>query len=518
MDSDKRQKTAIIFGAGPAGLTAAYELLTRTNIKPIIYELTQDMGGISKTVVYKGNRIDIGGHRFFSKSKRVLNWWLNILPLQETMSGDKTLSDVESAPEIPDKVMLIRSRLSRILFERKFYDYPISLKWKTLSNLGIKRIFRMGLSYAYIRLFPIKKENSLEDFFINRFGKELYKTFFKDYTHKVWGVPCDKIAPEWGAQRVKGLSVTTVLLNAIRKILNLKHGPFKKIETSLIEKFYYPKYGPGQLWEEVAHLITKLGGEICCNAKISTLTAQGNKILSATIIEDGTERIIEGDYFFSSIPVKDLMADLKTEETIPDNAKDVAKGLIYRDFLTVGMLLKKWKNPKQHAINEKMLIKDNWIYIQETDVKLGRIQIFNNWSPYMVKDPDLIWIGLEYFCNEGEQLWMMDDTKLSQMAAQELEKLNLIDPSDLLDSVVIRIPKAYPAYFGTYKDFNIVKNFLDCYENLFLIGRNGTHRYNNMDHSMLTAMLTVDNILAGQKDKSNIWAVNTENEYHDDKV
>lgn len=522
------QKIAIIIGAGPAGLTAAYELLDKTDIKPIICEMTDDIGGISKTINYKGNRIDIGGHRFFSKSERVMKWWKNILPLQgapsrdDIMPGRNILLDKEASapdPEKTDRVMLVRDRLSRIFFLRKFFDYPISLNRNTFLNLGLKRIIKFGLSYVKTRLLPIKAEKSLEDFFINRFGKEIYLTFFKDYTEKVWGIPCDRIRPEWGAQRIKGLSITKAILHAVKNSLNKDFSIAQKdVETSLIGRFMYPKFGPGQMWEEVARIIKEKSGEIYLNHRLIGLKYKDYKIVGAIVRNDitGVVKTLEGDYFFSTMPVKDLIRALG--ESLPPKVKEVAEKLTYRDFITVGLLLKKLKIRNETNVKTiNNIIPDNWIYIQERDVRLGRLQIFNNWSPYMVKDENTVWMGLEYFCNEGDVLWTKTDDDLVKFAIDELSKIDIAEEEDVLDSIVVRMPKTYPAYFGSYEHFHVIRNFIDKFENLFLIGRNGMHRYNNMDHSMLTAMTSVENICNNVTSKDNIWAVNVEDEYHEER-
>ena len=521
------QETAIIIGAGPAGLTAAYELLDRTDKKPIVYEMTGDIGGLSKTVNHNGNRIDIGGHRFFSKSDRVMKWWLDFLPLQGAPSiddilfnRDVPLSNKKEAPdpEKTDIVMLVRNRLSRILFLRKFFDYPVTLNFNTLKNLGIKQIIKIALSYFKIRIFPIKEEKNLEDFFTNRFGKELYCLFFKDYTEKVWGVPCSKISPEWGGQRVRGLSVTKAILHAVRNVV-LKDSSLarKDTETSLIEQFFYPKLGPGQMWETVAKAIQEKGGEIYLHHKAVGLKMDGQLITEIKVKDMLTGKVEtrRGDYLFSSMPVKDLIQSI--EVNIPKNVLEIAKRLEYRDFITVGLLLKELKvknQTREKTIND--IIPDNWIYIQENDVKLGRIQIFNNWSPYMVNNRDTIWIGLEYFCSEGDKLWEKSDEDLAEFAIDELATIDIIDNKEVLDFVVIRVPKTYPAYFRAYKQFSEIRDFTDNIANLFLVGRNGMHRYNNMDHSMMTAMLSVDNIIENIKTKGNIWEVNIEEQYHEE--
>ena len=522
------QKTAIIIGAGPAGLTAAYELLEKTDIKPLIFEMTPDIGGISKTVNYKGNRIDIGGHRFFSKSDRVMKWWENIMPLQGAPSSDDlildrdvTLSDQNNAPdpEKSDIVMLVRNRLSRIFFLRSFFDYPISLKWNTFKNLGLIRITRIGLSYLKARVIPIKDEKSLEDFIINRFGRELYLTFFKDYTEKVWGVPCSQIKPDWGAQRIKGLSITKTLLHAVKTIMVKDESVGQKsIETSLIDRFMYPKLGPGQLWEEVARIVESRGGVIRMNSELVGLTLENDEITSATVRDTDTGQIenISGNYFFSSMPVKQLIASMGLQKEAVVN--EVANGLTYRDFLTVGLLMRKLKiNNETNRKSVNNIVPDNWIYIQEREVKVGRLQIFNNWSTYMVKDPDTVWIGMEYFCNEGDDIWTMPDDQLIRFGITELASIDIIDKEDVLDATVIRMPKAYPAYFGTYDRFDEIREFTDQIGNLFHIGSNGMHRYNKSDHSMLTSMVAVENIIQNKKSKDNIWTVNTEKDYHETK-
>jgi protoporphyrinogen oxidase len=526
-------KTAVIIGAGPAGLTVAYELVTKTEIKPIIIERTNDVGGISKTVVHNGNRMDIGGHRFFSKSNIVMKWWQGILPLQGSDSKDDILIDRYyhrkrhpmklipggPDPENTDRVMLIRSRLSRIFFLRKFFDYPITLSGRTIANLGLLRIIKIGCAYLWIKLFPIANVKSLEDFIINRFGKELYKTFFKDYTEKVWGVPCTEIAADWGAQRIKELSVTRALRHAIKAVFNKEKSiEQKNTDTSLIEQFMYPKFGPGQMWETVAGIIEEKGGIIIKNSEAVEINYEGNLVNELIFFNHLTKAksALKGEYFFSTMPVKDLINAMGSK--IPSYIKTVSDGLQYRDFITVGLLLNKLKIKNETQIPTlNGLVPDHWIYIQERDVKIGRLQIFNNWSPYMVSDIDKVWIGLEYFCNEGDELWQKNDDEFIRFAIDELHRIDIIDKNDVLDRTIIRMPKTYPAYFGTYAQFNLIKEFLDKFENLFLIGRNGMHKYNNQDHSMLTAITAVNNIITGERSKNNIWNINTEEEYHEEK-
>ena len=523
------KKIAVIIGAGPAGLTTAYELLKRTDIKPIILEQSDYMGGLSRTINYKGNRIDIGGHRFFSKSDRVMDWWLEILPMEEVKSTTTHIKyqnkshhfDTTNAmlnPEKTDKVMLLRGRKSRIYFMRQFFDYPISLSVDTLSKLGPIRSVKIGLSYIYQTLFPLKPENTLEEFFTNRFGKELYNTFFKSYTEKVWGLPCNKISSAWGAQRVKGLSIMKAITHALKKIFtqttNFKQ---KEIETSLIEQFLYPKHGPGQMWEEVARIVKELGGEIIINHKVNKLKTKDNNIVQveAKNINTGETLSFDSSVVVSSMPIKNLVNILDC--TVPDNIKEISNGLIYRDFITVGLLVNELKIKENNSSAVNKLITDNWIYIQEADVNIGRLQIFNNWSPYMVADKNKVWLGLEYFCNKGDNIWNLSDNEMINLAKTELAKIDIIETSAVEDATVIRVPKTYPAYFGSYDNFDELRLYLDNFTNLFLVGRNGMHKYNNQDHSMLTSMVVVDNLVNGIKSKDNIWEVNTEMEYHEEK-
>jgi len=519
-------KKAIIIGAGPAGLTAAYELLTRTDVKPIVLESSTYMGGLSRTVNYKGNRIDIGGHRFFSKSDRVMNWWLEHMPLSESAQAGQVITYQNRTTELPtdaktgagDAVMLLRNRKSRIYFLRKFFEYPIQLSGQTLQNLGFVRTIKIGFSYLAVALFPPRKVENLEQFFISRFGKELYKTFFQSYTEKVWGVPCDKISAEWGAQRVKGLSITKTIAHFLTSVFKKKKSSDvsqKGTETSLIERFLYPKYGPGQMWEIVAEKVTRAGGEIITQFNVDQIHLEGDRVVSISGLDSqGIRREYHGDYFFSTMPIKELVASF--DIPVPANVSEVSQNLQYRDFITVGLLVKRL------AVIDKQdpsrMIQDNWIYIQEPDVFAGRLQIFNNWSPFLVADPDLIWIGVEYFCYQTDKMWSLSDKDMSKLAQEELEKIGIIRQSEVLDSTVIRMPKTYPAYFGVYDRFEEVRSYLDAFNNLFLVGRNGMHKYNNQDHSMLTAMTAVDNIAAGRTDKSNIWAVNTEMDYHEEKA
>jgi protoporphyrinogen oxidase len=548
------EKTVII-GAGPAGLTAALELLRRTDVTPIVLEASQEVGGISRTVRYKGNRMDLGGHRFFSKSDRVMQWWADLMPpeiagvpiqyqgmqrvvevpahlaqepplrgmgpLSSVVEGDED-TPIQSAvvahpAESNDLIMLVRPRKSRIYYLRKFFDYPISLSAATIRNLGVVRITRIAASYAYSRLGPIRKETSLEDFLINRFGRELYRTFFKSYTEKVWGVPCETISAAWGAQRIKGLSLTAAIQHLAAKMLRRGATDVaqKKTETSLIERFLYPKLGPGQLWEVVADKIVASGGQLRLGMRVVAFQTQGPHIVAAICEDDRGERQrVAGDTFLSTMPMRELVLALEAGGTIiPNNVRDVAMGLQYRDFITVGVLADRLtvKAPGGG------LIEDTWIYVQEPDVLLGRLQVFNNWSPHLVADPTKVWLGLEYFCYDTDALWSMTDEALQTFAVRELETLGILRAEHVLDAHVVRVPKAYPAYFGTYDRFDELRAWVDGFENLFLMGRNGMHKYNNQDHSMLTAMEIVDGMVAGTVNKSAVWAVNTGQEYHERK-
>ncbi len=518
------QKVAIIIGAGPAGLTAAYELLTRTNIRPVIFEQSDSIGGICQTVNYKGNRMDIGGHRFFSKSNRVMDWWLNILPLEklddtqtvlkyhnqhQTIKRDQLGAD----PAKTDQVMLLRSRRSRIYYKQKFFDYPIALSFETLQQLGLKEVIWIGLSYLQSLIFPIRPEKNLEQFFINRFGRRLYQTFFQAYTEKVWGVPCTQISASWGVQRIKGLSIGRTIKHALGKLIKRSTDVHQQAtETSLIEHFLYPKFGPGQMWETVAKLVQQAGGQIFLRTKVVGFNLAGNTLTSVSVQDSsGQVQTVRGDLFFSTMPVPELIKALGS--TVPDPVARIAASLQYRDFITVGLLLRKVKMTDK---NNQPIV-DNWIYIHEPAVKIGRLQIYNNWSPYLVRDSSTVWLGLEYFCNVGDRMWEKSDTDFIQFAIEELVRMGMVEPADVLDSTIVRMPKAYPAYTGTYNQFDQIRQFTDQFENLFLLGRNGMHRYNNQDHSMLTAMVAVDNIIGGLTTKENLWEVNSEEDYHEAK-
>ncbi len=516
-------KKVVIIGAGPAGLTAASELANEKDFCVCVLEESDAFGGISQTLKHNNNRMDIGGHRFFSKDDTIMNWWSEKMPLQgapafddKVLDRQKPLNEGGPDPEKEDRVMLIRRRVSRIFYLNKFFDYPISMKFQTFKNMGFKNTVKAGFSYLF-SCFRKLPETSLENFYINRFGKVLYTMFFEGYTEKLWGRHPREISADWGAQRVKGLSVLALIKDIFKKAFKKKDT--KNTETSLIEEFWYPKYGPGQLWESVADDIKVKGGEVLLNHKVTKVLCENSRIVGVIANTPQGEKTILGDIFISSMPICDLVLSMNDSEK-SDDVLRIAKGLPYRDFITVGILVKKLNLKNETDIKTlSNIVPDCWIYVQEPDVKLGRIQIFNNWSPYMVEKPEkYVWLGLEYFCKEGDEFWCLDDEKLIKFATSELEKMGVIDSTSVCDSTIKRVKKAYPAYFDTYNEIDKVISYLNSFENLFCVGRNGQHRYNNMDHSMLTAIHAANAIKSGSFDKADIWNVNTEKEYHEQKA
>ena len=536
------KQSVVIIGGGPAGLTAAWELIKdggADRYDVTVLEETHEFGGISRTVKHNGNRMDIGGHRFFSKDDRIMDWWKNTLPLQGAPSyDDKKLNrehDMEPGgpdPEVEDKVMLKRHRVSRIYWNKHFLDYPISLSAGTLKAMGFKLTMVAGFSYLK-SMFHKLPEDNLENFYINRFGRKLYSMFFEGYTEKLWGRHPSEISADWGAQRVKGLSIMGVLKNAFQKLLPKKRDN-SEVETSLIEEFWYPKYGPGQLWETVESNCENAGVKVVTDAKVIEVRQQNGHISSVvTEAADGTRTEWNADQFISSMPVKDLVeaidaAGVDTEaaatgsKAAPEAVTEVAEGLPYRDFVTVGLLvnhLKLENTTDIPTLGNPPIVPDCWIYVQDPGYKVGRIQVFNNWSPYLVKNvDDTVWIGLEYFCEEGDTFWNMSEEDAVKFAISELMRMGVIEkPEDVLDSHRERVKKAYPAYFDTYDRIDEVIDYLDGFGNLYCVGRNGQHRYNNMDHSMATAIEAVDNIKSGKATKENVWSVNTDQSYHEEK-
>ncbi len=522
MGNKDRDKVAVIIGAGPAGLSAAYYLLKETDdIKPVILEELDCVGGISRTVHYNGNGIDLGGHRLFSKNQQILDFWEEILPLQgkppiddKILHREITVSPNGPDPDETDRVMLKRRRVSRIFYLRKFFDYPISLKASTILNMGLGRTFKAGMSYLKSCVHKVP-EKTLEDFMINRFGETLYRMFFEKYTQKVWGLHPSEISKEWGEQRIKGLSLSKAILNAILSPFKLISN--KEKETSLIEEYYYPKFGCGQVWEFMADEIVKMGGEIHFNTKVIDFDLEGNKILAVnTLINGSNAEKFKGNFYISSMPVKDLV--LGFGDCVPHNVSEIAKDLPYRDYILTGFYCNKINlknNTKIPTLNN--ICPDSWIYIQEDDITAGRLQIMNNWSPYLVKDfKNKVFISLEYFCNEGDDLWNKSEADMTAFGLSELEKLGIVKAEDVIESVRVKVKKAYPAYFGAYNQFDIVKDYLNSIDNLYCIGRNGQHKYNNMDHSMLSGIEAV-NVIRDNLSKDILWKVNTEKEYHEVK-
>ena len=457
-----------IVGAGPAGLTAAYELV-KQGIIPVVLEKGDKVGGIARTETYKGYRFDIGGHRFYTKVAAVQQLW------QEVLGNDFI--------KVP--------RLSRIYYRGKFFNYPISA-FNTLFNLGIFESLLILLSYLKVRIWPLPEETTFEQWVINRFGERLYKTFFKTYTEKVWGIPCSEIQADWAAQRIKGLSLTTAIINAL----------FGSNDTkTLIKEFDYPALGPGMMWEKFAEAVENKDGKVYLDTKVISFEREGNMIKSITAEQNGELVQYSADNFITSMPISALIARMKPQP--PEEVLHAARSLKYRDFLIVALI-----------VDRPNLFPDNWIYIHSPEVKVGRIQNFKNWSAALVPDVSKTCLGMEYFCSVGDEIWEMSDAELIELATRELVGLGLATTAEVEDGVVIRQLKAYPVYDGEYRaHLQVLEGFLKGMENLQTIGRNGMHRYNNQDHSMLTGILAVRNILG---EKHDLWDVNTERSYYED--
>ena len=469
----KEDKKVIIIGGGPAGLTAAYEL-NKSGIRSEVFEKDDIVGGISRTVNYKGYRFDIGGHRFFTKVKVVQDMW----------------------DEVLRRDFLLRDRLSRIYYRKQFFNYPFEVK-NAVFGLGIFNSLLIVLSYLRAQIIPIRPENTFEQWITNRFGYRLYKIFFKTYTEKVWGIPCSEISSEWAAQRIKGLSLFSALKNALLK----KSPADKNVIKTLINSFHYPKMGPGMMWEKVREIVEEGLCRVHMSSGIEKIYWDHDRILAVDTYNSGVTTRISGTDFISSMPIKELIA--KLEPLPPSEILKAGDKLNYRDFITVSLI-----------IDKKTIFKDNWIYIHDPNVKVGRIQNFKNWSPFMVPDPEKTCLGMEYFCFENDEFWSMSDENLLDLAKNELEKLGFAKKSEIIDGTVVRMPKAYPVYDEEYKAaLNIIKEFLGNISNLQLVGRNGMHKYNNQDHSMLTSMLAVKNILGAHFD---LWKVNADQDYQEE--
>ena len=515
------KKRAVVIGGGPAGLTAAYELLVKSDEYDVtLLEASDCFGGISKTVAWHGNRMDMGGHRFFSKMEEVNDWWEKMLPLQGAPSYDDRILNREIPlkangpdPETTDRVMLTRRRISRIFFDGKFYDYPISMKPETFRNMGFVNTVKCGFSYLASAFHKLPEDN-LENFYINSFGRRLYSMFFEYYTENLWGRHPSEIDASWGAQRTKGLSIAGILKDVFGKALHIRN---REVNTSLIEEFKYPKLGPGQLWDITAEKVRDLGGTVLKNAEVTRLHQENSRITEITYVTNGTEETIGADCVISSMPLRDLIAGMND---VPEEPARVAKGLPYRDYMTLGVLVKKLALQNRTDIRTLgNIVPDCWVYVQDRSVKMGRFQIYNNWSPYLVRDVEhTVWVGLEYFCNDTDDFWNQSEEDFSRLGIEEMLKIGLISSEDdVLDTHMEKVKKAYPAYFDTYAEIDTLIAYLNSVENLYCVGRNGQHRYNNLDHSMMTSFEAVKCLLNGSSDRSAIWNVNTEKEYHEKK-
>ena len=514
----------LVIGAGPAGITAAHELARRAGgeVRVRVMEASDSVGGISRTATHNGNRMDMGGHRFFSKERRVCDWWEGVMPMQGApalddllLGRDCVLADGGPDPQACERVMLSRERVSRIYYDRRFFDYPVSLNARTLRTMGMATTAHVGASYLAAKARPLPEDN-LENFYVNRFGRRLYSMFFEGYTEKLWGRHPSQISADWGAQRVRGLSVSAVLADMAHKLVGRKDA--SNTQTSLIERFSYPKYGPGQLWEAAAHDAAEAGARIEFGERAVHVSCDADGRVGGVTFErhDGSRHELPCDVLLSSMPLKDLVGCM---DGVDAQTASIAAGLPYRDFVTVGVLVDRLAlENRTGRATLGGIVPDDWIYVQDGGVRMGRIQVFNNWSPYMVADPErTVWLGLEYFCDEGDGLWRMDDDARVDACVGELLRMGVIDAGTrVLDTHVERVRKAYPAYFDTYSRMGELRRWLDAHPNLFCIGRNGQHRYNNMDHSMMTAFLSCDEILAGSNDRSAVWNVNTDDDYHEE--
>jgi len=457
---------AVILGAGPAGLTAAYELV-RNSLFPVVLEKDAVVGGLARTVEYRGYLFDIGGHRFFTKISVVENLW------REVLGGD----------------LLTRSRLSRIYYRGKLFRYPLE-PVNALLGLGPWEALRCAFSYAKSRLAPETPEDNLQAWLSNRFGRRLFEIFFRTYTEKVWGLSCRQIGAEWAAQRIRGLSLASLVLNGFKR----QPADQRRAIKTLINQFHYPRRGPGMMWSRMRELVEAGGGQVVCEAPVEKIYWEPGRV---SAVQAGG-RLWAGEHFISSIAIPDLIRAL--DPAPPERLRSAAEDFHYRDFLTVALIVK-----------ARNLFPDNWIYVHEPSVKVGRIQNYSNWSPEMTPDAETSCLGMEYFCFEGDELWGASDAKLLELARSEIAALGLVSPTRVLDGAVVRMPKAYPVYDASYRrGLAAVRDFLEAVPNLQLVGRNGMHRYNNQDHSMLTGLLAARNILGA---RFNLWRVNAEEDY-----
>ena len=476
LDNDTKEKKVVIIGGGPAGLTASYQL-SKAGLESIVLEKEETVGGISRTVNYRGYYFDIGGHRFFTKIKEVEEMWKEVL-------GDDFLR---------------RNRLSRIYYNKRFFYYPFR-PFNALMGLGIWNSFLILASYLRGKMILSKDEETFEQWVSNRFGRRLFHIFFETYTEKVWGIPCSEIRAEWAAQRIKGLSLISAVKNALIKP-EKKRGKKNSVIKTLIDEFDYPKYGPGMMWQKVADEVRSHGSKVRLGSKVIGILREGETINGVEVQRNGHREMITGTDFISSMPIREAIQILNPPA--PQHVLDAANALKYRDFLTVALI-----------INKADIFPDNWIYIHDENVKVGRIQNFKNWSPFMVPDVNKTCLGLEYFCFEGDDFWRMSDEELIEVAKKELEDLGFVQRGEVEDGAVVRMPKAYPVYDSDYqRSLAVMRNFLEGMKNFHPVGRNGQHKYNNQDHSMLTAMMATENVLGNKHD---VWQVNEDPDYHEE--
>ncbi|MFQ6069867.1 MAG: NAD(P)/FAD-dependent oxidoreductase [Candidatus Aminicenantales bacterium] len=472
MEEERRKKKIVIAGGGPAGLTAAYMSCQR-GLVPLVFEKGKEVGGISKTVSYQDYLFDIGGHRFFTKYDEVKEVW----------------------DEILGEDFITRPRLSRIYYNGKFYNYPLR-PLNALRNLGLLSSIEVLASYFFSQLCPYTQVTNFEEWVSNKFGKKLFRIFFKTYTEKVWGMPCTEIQADWAAQRIKSLSLLKAVLSAF--------GFLRKGQvTTLIDSFNYPRRGPGQMWNAAREKVQNKGGKVKLMAEVLRFNRNCNTINSLTVRNNGHVEVISGDYFLSSLPLKELILSL--DPPPPPEVREAARGLRYRDFFSVNLI-----------INKPFIFEDNWIYIHSPEVRVGRIQNFKNWSPEMVPDPKTTSLGLEYFCFDTDEIWNWEDKDILNLGIEEAEKLNFISKNDVIDGFVVRSAKTYPIYDRDYKErVEKIRCYLSSFTNLQTMGRNGLHRYNNQDHSMLSAMIAIGNVLG---EEGSVWDINVDDEYHEIRI